>query len=159
MAVLRNLMSGIKALFHKEQRNREIDEELRGYIEAAAEEKMRRGVPREMAERAARIEAGSAAVVRHRVWSESWESAVESLGQDVRFGDSAASEVAGVFAGRDSFAGAWNRREHRDLYADQRSLAEVAARSQTGATGLVRKIYKRRHPWLNRTGRHRNIHL
>ncbi len=79
-------MSGIKALLHKEQRNREIDEELRGYIEAAVEEKMRWGVPREMAERAARVEAGSAAVVRHRVWSESWESTVESLGQDLRFG-------------------------------------------------------------------------
>ena len=86
MAVLRNLMSGIKALFHKEQRNREIDEELRGYIEAAVEEKMRRGMPRELAERVARIEAGSAAAVRHQVWSANWESAAESLGQDVRFG-------------------------------------------------------------------------
>jgi predicted permease len=86
MAVLRNLMSGIKALFRKEQRNREIDEELCAYIEAAAEEKMRRGMPRDAAERAARVEVGSAAVVRHRVWSTNWESVVESLGQDVRFG-------------------------------------------------------------------------
>jgi predicted permease len=86
MARLRNLMSGIKALFQKEQRNREIDEELRGYFEAAVEEKMRRGIPRDAAERAACVEAGSAAVVRHRVWSANWESDVESLGQDVRFG-------------------------------------------------------------------------
>lgn len=83
---LRNLMSGIKALLRKEQRNREIDEELRGYVDAAVDDKVRRGMRREDAERAARVEVGSAAVVRHRVWSGSWESAVESLAQDVRFG-------------------------------------------------------------------------
>jgi len=83
---LRNLIDGIKALLRREQRNREIDEELQGYVEAAVEEKVRRGMRREDAERAARAEVGSAAVVRHRVWSGSWESAVESLAQDVRFG-------------------------------------------------------------------------
>ncbi len=86
MALWRNLRSGIQALFHKEQRNREIDEELQGYFHAAVEAKLRRGMRREEAERAARAEIGSAAVVRHRVWSVSWESALESLGQDVRFG-------------------------------------------------------------------------
>ena len=67
MALLRNLISGIKALLHKEERNHEIDEELQGYVEAAVDEKVRRGMRREDAERAARIEVGSAAVVRHRV--------------------------------------------------------------------------------------------
>jgi predicted permease len=86
MALVRNLISGIRALLHKEERNHEIDEELQGYVEAAVDEKVRRGMRREDAERAARVEVGSAAVVRHRVWSGSWESAVESLGQDVRFG-------------------------------------------------------------------------
>src|SRR5882757_484193 len=86
MALLRNLISGIKALLRKEQRNREIDEELQGYVESAGDEKVRRGMRREDAERAARVEVGSAAVVRHQVWSGSWESAVESLAQDVRFG-------------------------------------------------------------------------
>jgi predicted permease len=86
MALMRNLISGIRALLRRERRNREIDEELQGYVEAAVEEKVRRGMRREDAERAARVEAGSAAVVRHRVWSDSWESTVESLVQDVRFG-------------------------------------------------------------------------
>ncbi len=35
---------GLKALFHKDQRNRELDEELRDYLEASAQEKMRRGM-------------------------------------------------------------------------------------------------------------------
>src|SRR6201993_1292093 len=86
MPVLWNVWSGIKALLRREVRNREIDEELQGYFHAAVEEKVRRGMRREDAERAARVEVGSAAVVRHRVWSASWESAVESLGQDLRFG-------------------------------------------------------------------------
>jgi predicted permease len=86
MALLQNLISGMKALFRKEQRNCEIDEELAGYLEAAIAEKLRRGMRREDAERAARVEVGSTAVVRHKVWSAGWESTVESLGQDVRFG-------------------------------------------------------------------------
>ncbi len=86
MPVLRNVWSGIKALLHKKERNREIDEELQGYFHAAVDDKVRSGMSREEAERAARVEIGSAAVVRHRVWSASWESTVESLGQDLRFG-------------------------------------------------------------------------
>src|SRR6478752_6166119 len=84
--MLRGLLSGIKALLHKEDRNREIEEELQGYVEASVEEKVRRGIPRESATRAARAEVGSAAVVRHRVWSSGWEATAESLVQDVRFG-------------------------------------------------------------------------
>jgi hypothetical protein len=38
--MLRNLVMGIKALFHREQRNQEMDEELRSYLESAVEEKM-----------------------------------------------------------------------------------------------------------------------
>jgi hypothetical protein len=77
--MLRGLLRGIKALLHKEDRNREIDEELQGYVEASVEEKVRRGMPRESAKRAARAEVGSAAVVRHRVWSSGWEATAESL--------------------------------------------------------------------------------
>jgi hypothetical protein len=86
MPILRNLISGTRALFRREQRNREIDEELEGYLDAAIAEKLRRGMRREDAERSARAEVGSAAVVRHRIWSAGWESIVESLAQDVRFG-------------------------------------------------------------------------
>jgi len=37
-----------------------MDEELRGYLDAAVNEKMRRGINREQAVRAARIEMGGA---------------------------------------------------------------------------------------------------
>ncbi len=87
MPVLRSVWSGIKSLLRKEERNREIDEELQGYFHAAVDDKVRRGMRREDAERAARVEVGSIAVVRHGVWSVSWESTVESLGQDLRRGE------------------------------------------------------------------------
>src|SRR3954465_12530093 len=86
MPVLHSLVGGIKALFRKEERNREIGEEFEGYLEAAIAEKVQQGIPRESAERAARVEVGSPAVVRHRVWSAGWEATAESLAQDIRFG-------------------------------------------------------------------------
>src|SRR5271170_2717371 len=86
MGLLRNLISGVQALMHKERRTEEVEEELRGYLEADVEEKMRRGMNREDALRAARIEIGSVEGVRHKVWSAGWESGVESLWQDIRYG-------------------------------------------------------------------------
>ncbi len=86
MAIYRSLASGVKALFHRERRNQEIKEELQGYLEAAVEEKVRRGMTREQALRAVKSEIGTAETVRHKVWSAGWESAVESLWQDIRYG-------------------------------------------------------------------------
>ena len=43
MSLLRNLASGLRSLFQKEQVDRELDEELRAYEEMAAEEKMKAG--------------------------------------------------------------------------------------------------------------------
>ncbi len=86
MAILRSLARGIRALFHRDQRNREIGEELRSYLDAAVAEHMRRGMSREDALRAARVDVGSAESVRHQVWSAGWESTAESLWQDLRYG-------------------------------------------------------------------------
>ena len=86
MAILQSVASGVKALFHRERRNREIKEELQGYLEAAVDEKVRRGMTREQALRAVRSETGTSETVRHKVWSAGWESGFESLWQDIRYG-------------------------------------------------------------------------
>ena len=39
MSLLRNIVSGLRSLFRKEQVDRELDEELRAYQEMATEEK------------------------------------------------------------------------------------------------------------------------
>ena len=86
MSLLRNIAGGLRGLFRKEQVERELDEELRGYLDAAVIEKMRRGMSREQALRAARIEMGSAESVKEQVRAVSWESLVETLWQDLKFG-------------------------------------------------------------------------
>src|SRR5271163_471373 len=86
MGLFRNLINGVEALIHKERRGQEVEEELRSYMEADVKEKMRRGMNREDALRAARIDIGSGEGVRHKVWSAGWESTAESLWQDVRYG-------------------------------------------------------------------------
>src|ERR1700686_529438 len=86
MSLLRNLAGGLRGLFRKEQVEREIDEELDGYLDAAMNEKMRSGMSREEAMRAARIEMGGAESVKEQVRPVSWESLVETLWQDLKFG-------------------------------------------------------------------------
>ena len=59
MSILRNLTGGLRALFHKEEVEQEMDEELRGFLDAAVKEKMRSGMSQDEALRAARVEMGS----------------------------------------------------------------------------------------------------
>ena len=46
MSFLRNITSGLRSLFRKEQVDRDLDEELDAYLEMAAAEKMRDGITR-----------------------------------------------------------------------------------------------------------------
>jgi putative ABC transport system permease protein len=86
MSFLRNVASGLRGLFRKNQVEREMDEEWGGYLDAAVNEKMRRGMNREEALRTARIEMGGAESVKEQVRAVSWESLVETLWQDLKFG-------------------------------------------------------------------------
>jgi predicted permease len=86
MSILKNLIDGIKALFRKDQRNLDMDEELRTFQEASAQEKIRSGLSPHEAQRAARIEMGSIETVKEKVRSSTWESAAESLWHDIRYG-------------------------------------------------------------------------
>jgi hypothetical protein len=53
MSPLRTLASGLRDLFRKQHVEREMDEELRAYLDVAIREKMRAGMNREQALRAA----------------------------------------------------------------------------------------------------------
>ena len=77
MTLLRSFFSGIKALFQKDQRSLEMDEELSNYLEAAAQEKMRSGMSYADALRASRVEMGSMEMVKQKVHSSRWESTAE----------------------------------------------------------------------------------
>src|SRR5207253_6072163 len=85
MSLLRSITSGLRALFRKEQVSQELDEELNGFLQMAAEEKMKEGMSRKDAFRAVRLERGSLEVTKEEVRSAGWESFVETCWQDLRF--------------------------------------------------------------------------
>src|SRR5258708_33629046 len=85
MSLLRNIARGLRSLFRKERVEGELDEELNGFLEMAAEEKMKQGMNRKDALRAVRLERGSLEVTKEVVRSAGWESFVETLWQDLRF--------------------------------------------------------------------------
>src|SRR3990170_3827357 len=85
MLILRRIVSGFRRLFYKTQVEQDMDEELRAYLETAAEQKMAAGLTREAAVRAARVEIGSLATIKERARDVGWESVVDSLWQDMRY--------------------------------------------------------------------------
>lgn len=86
MALLQKFASGLRGLFRKKHVERELDEELRAYLESAAAENMRAGMSRAEALRAARLAMGSLEGVKEDVRSVAWENLLASTWQDLRFG-------------------------------------------------------------------------
>jgi hypothetical protein len=84
MHQLGSLHQGLRSLFDRKRADREIDEEIDGFLEASVQEKQRSGASPEQAHRAALAELGSRNAIKHRVWSSRWESAVDNLLQDTR---------------------------------------------------------------------------
>ncbi len=80
-----NLFAGMRTLFGGNRVEREMDEEVRGFLEASADDKRRAGMPTDEALRAARIEMGSTNAVKHHIRSAGWEIALENLAQDLRY--------------------------------------------------------------------------
>jgi hypothetical protein len=80
MSFLRNIASGLRSLFRKEQLDLELDEELRGYLEMAIAEKMKTGMSRKDAVREARLDLGNLEVTKEIVraarWWRAWSSAL-----------------------------------------------------------------------------------
>jgi len=86
MALLRNIARGLRSLFRKERVEGELDEELSGFLEMAAEEKMKQGMSPKDALRAVRLEQGTLQVTKETVRSAGWESFVEPCWLDLCYG-------------------------------------------------------------------------
>ena len=78
MGWLRSMAGGLRSLFRKERVDRELDEELRAYLEMAVEERMQRGMSRNEALRVVRLEQGGLDSAREVVGATGWESFVET---------------------------------------------------------------------------------
>ena len=85
MALLRRIVSGLRALFARKTVERELDEELRMYLEEAADAKIAGGAGREAARRAARLEVGNLEAAKDQVRDAGWESIVLTSWQDIRY--------------------------------------------------------------------------
>jgi predicted permease len=85
MIRLKRLMTGFKALFRNQRLERELDEELRAYRETAIEEKVRAGMARDEAIRAAHVQFGSLEAVKDYTRDVGWESSLYSFWRDVRY--------------------------------------------------------------------------
>jgi predicted permease len=85
MSVLSRLRDALGRLGRRSAIDRDLDDELRAYVDAAAEARRAAGLSANDASRAARADLGSLAAVKDRVHDVGWESWIERLGLDVRF--------------------------------------------------------------------------
>ncbi|HVW06852.1 MAG TPA: ABC transporter permease [Vicinamibacterales bacterium] len=80
------VFNNLRALVRGRRRDdAELSDELRAYLDAAIDAKIAAGMTRADAERAARVEIGSAAAIRDHVRDVGWETKVESVWTDVRY--------------------------------------------------------------------------
>jgi predicted permease len=86
MIIFRNLLRGLRSLASKEKHSLEIEEELRGFMEEAAQGHLRNGMSEDEAMHAARVEMGSVESVKQQIRASHWESTAESVWQDVCYG-------------------------------------------------------------------------
>src|SRR5437762_6106896 len=86
MALLRKLLSGVRALLLRRRDKRELDEELQHYVEAAAEQKVQSGFSPDEALRLAKAELGSAEAVKDYTRDAGWERLLENLYRDLHYG-------------------------------------------------------------------------
>jgi putative ABC transport system permease protein len=78
------LIRGLRALFRRSHEEDELDMELQAYLEIAVEDRMRAGMSRSAAVRAARAEIGSLEAVKDHTRDAGWETAVDGIWHDVR---------------------------------------------------------------------------
>jgi putative ABC transport system permease protein len=85
MTWITRLVGGIVGLLRRTRQGQDLDLELQAFLETAIDDKVRGGMTREAATRAARLELGSAAAVKDHVRDVGWEAVVETTWQDVRY--------------------------------------------------------------------------
>ncbi len=85
MSIWNRFTGGLTALLHKRETERDTDDELRAFLDASAEGKMRAGMSEAEACRAARLEMGSVESVKEHIRDSGWETAVEAVWADLRY--------------------------------------------------------------------------
>lgn len=81
----RTITSGLRSFFCRRHADSELSEELRGFLDMAAEEKTKQGLSHSDARRAVRLQHGSLEITKEEVRSSGWESFLEISWKDLRF--------------------------------------------------------------------------
>jgi putative ABC transport system permease protein len=85
VSLWRQVTRGLRGLTHRTLADRDVADEVRHYLELAAESHMARGLSREEALRAARRELGGVMNVEEQVRGYGWEGLVETFLVDLRY--------------------------------------------------------------------------
>jgi len=85
MSLWRQVTHGLRGLLHRNQHDREIDEEVQHYFEETAAAYRESGLSDEEARRAARQECGNLSTAKEQVRSYGWENTVRTFAADLRF--------------------------------------------------------------------------
>jgi predicted permease len=87
MRSLLRFWNGLRGLLRRNIADTDLDTELSAFLEAAVAEKMRGGMSRDEAARAARLETGLVSMdsVKERMRDVGWESTLESVARDIQY--------------------------------------------------------------------------
>jgi len=84
MSLWRQIMRGARVLAHRDAADRDVDDEVRHYLEQATAAHMARGLGEQAARRAALIEIGGQTAVREQVRDYGWENIAGTTAADLR---------------------------------------------------------------------------
>src|SRR5437773_6873774 len=85
MSLWRQVSRGLRALFNRKAADQEIADEIAHFLDESAATFAARGLAREEALRAARLELGGATAVHVQVRGYGWENAMDTLFSDLRY--------------------------------------------------------------------------
>ncbi|HEX5436975.1 MAG TPA: ABC transporter permease [Gemmatimonadaceae bacterium] len=85
MSFWRHVTHGLRVLVHRTASDRDLTDEVRHYFEQSIAAHVASGLSPDDARRAARLETGSATVVRERVRDAGWENVVTDIASDLRY--------------------------------------------------------------------------
>ena len=135
MRLLSRAVGGLRALLRKTRVEQELDAELRDFLDAAVEQKMRTGMSREAAVRSARLELGSPEAVKDHVRDVGWESLDRKRVAGRALRGPQPAQGARLHGGGGAHAVARHRRQHGDLQRDPGAPAASSAGAPCGRTG------------------------
>ena len=85
MSLWREITRGLRALASGSRANRDISDEVQHYLDQATAAHMARGLSRDDAQRAARLELGGVTNVREQVRGYGWENVIDTTVTDLRY--------------------------------------------------------------------------